>query len=128
MPELNKIEAYLIDLKLNYLELAPNSWLINDDSRGLEETVVISEPPLAIIRVKVMEIPVSNREEFFEKLLRFNATDIVHGAYGLEGNDVILIDTLQYDTLSKEELQASLDAVGLALSQHYPVLSKYRTK
>jgi hypothetical protein len=128
MPELNKIEAYLIDLKLNYLELAPNSWLINDDSRGLEETVVICEPPLTIIRVKVMEIPATNREEFFEKLLRFNASDIVHGAYGLEGNDVILIDTLQYDAMSKEELQASLDAVGLALSQHYPILSKYRTK
>jgi hypothetical protein len=128
MPEQNKIEAYLIDLKLNYLELAPNSWLINDDSRGLEETVVICAPPLTIIRVKVMEIPATKREEFFEKLLRFNASDIVHGAYGLEGNDVILIDTLQYDGMSKEELQASLDAVGLALSQHYPVLSKYRTK
>jgi hypothetical protein len=128
MPELSKIEACLIDLKLNYLELGPNSWLINDDSRGLEETVVICEPPLTIIRVKVMENPSSNREEFYEKLLRFNATDIVHGAYGLEGNDVILIDTLQYDSMSKEELQASLDAVSLALSQHYPVLSKYRTK
>jgi hypothetical protein len=25
-----------------------------------------------------------------------------------------------------EEFQASLDAIGLALAQHYPILSKYR--
>jgi hypothetical protein len=128
MPELNKIEAYLIDLKLNYLELSPNSWLINDDSRGLEETVVISEPPLVIVRVKVMEVPNARREEFYERLLTYNASDILHGAYGLEGTDVILIDTLEYESMNKEELQASLDAVSLALSLHYPVLSKFRTK
>jgi len=43
-------------------------------------------------------------------------------------DDVILIDTLQYETMDLEEFQASLDAIGLALAQHYPILSKYRDK
>jgi hypothetical protein len=102
--------------------------LINDDTRGLEETVVMFEAPLVIIRVKVMNVPSSRREEFFEQILRYNVVDLVHGAYGIDGNDVILIDTLEYDSLKKEELEASLDAIGLALSRHYPVLSKYRDK
>jgi hypothetical protein len=128
MPELSKLETYLIDLNLKYLEIAPNGWLINDDTRGLEETVVMFEAPLVIIRVKVMNVPSSRREEFFEQILRYNVVDLVHGAYGIDGNDVILIDTLEYDSLKKEELEASLDAIGLALSRHYPVLSKYRDK
>ncbi|NJL73213.1 MAG: YbjN domain-containing protein [Candidatus Competibacteraceae bacterium] len=51
--------------------------------------------------------------------------DLVHGAYALEGDNVILIDTLEFETMDLEEFQASLDAVGLALAQHYPLLAKY---
>jgi hypothetical protein len=128
MPELSKIETYLVDLNLKYREIAPNGWLINDDLRGLEETVVMFAAPLVIIRVKIMDLPTSRREEFYEQLLRYNVVDLVHGAYGIDGSDVILIDTLEYDSLKKEELEASLDAVALALNRHYPILSKYRDK
>jgi hypothetical protein len=128
MPELSKIETYLVDLNLKYREIAPNGWLINDDSRGLEETLVMFVAPLVIVRVKIMDLPTSRREEFYEQLLRYNVVDLVHGAYGIDGSDVILIDTLEYDSLKKEELEASLDAVALALNRHYPVLSKYRDK
>jgi hypothetical protein len=51
---------------------------------------------------------------------------MVHGAYALENNNVIIIDTLELDTMDIEELQASLDAIGLAVAQHYPILSKFR--
>ncbi|HUX21184.1 MAG TPA: YbjN domain-containing protein, partial [Spirochaetia bacterium] len=84
--------------------------------------------PLVTIRVIVMPAPEENREEFFETLLRLNATDLIHGAYGLSEESVVLIDTLQYATMDLEEFQASLDAIGLALAQHYPILSKYRPK
>ncbi len=45
---------------------------------------------------------------------------------GTEGN-IILVDTLEFETMDIEDFQASLDAVGLALAQHSPVLSQYRT-
>jgi hypothetical protein len=51
---------------------------------------------------------------------------MVHGAYALDEDDVLLNDTLEYDTMDQGELQASLDAIGLALAQHYPILSKFR--
>ncbi len=63
---------------------------------------------------------------FFEELLKLNATDLFHGSYGLDGDNVILIDTLEVETLDIEELQASIDAMGLALVQHYELLSRYR--
>jgi hypothetical protein len=75
-----------------------------------------------------MNAPKEKREEFFTKLLELNAKDLTHGAYGLEGNKVILVDTLEYDTLDYSEFRATLDAFSLALTQHYPILSVYRDK
>ena len=123
----DKVERYLVRLSLSYEKLGDNSWLINDDEKGLENVIIITADPLVIIRVKVMEIPDnSGKCEFFKTLLRLNASDIIHGAYALEENDIIMIDTLEGETMDLEELQASLDAFGMALAQHYKVLSKYR--
>ncbi len=121
-----KLEGYLINLSLTFEEAAENTWVINDEEKGLEQVVLLLEEPLVIVRVKVMTIPQANRESFFEQLLRLNAQDMVHGAYALDGDDVLLNDTLEYNTMDQGELQASLDAIGLALAQHYPILSKYR--
>jgi hypothetical protein len=59
-------------------------------------------------------------------LLELNASELVHGAYALDDEDVLIVDSLQYDHMDQAELQASLDAVSLALAQHYPLLSQYR--
>jgi hypothetical protein len=113
---------------MTFEELNENTWVINDSEKGIERVVVMVEEPLVTIRVNVMLAPEKDREEFFETLLRLNATDLIHGAYGLAEESVILIDTLQYTTMDLEEFQASLDAIGLALAQHYPILSKFRPK
>jgi len=124
----NKIEQYLIDLKYSHSEVKPNVWLIDDTEHDLEGIAVIYAEPLIIIRVQLMDAPKKNREEFFTKLLELNACDMIHGAYGLEGDKVVIIDTLEYDTLDYEEFSAVLDAISLAITQHYPVLSVYREK
>ena len=100
--------------------------MIDDDERGLENVVVMLADPVVIIRVKVMAVPAARREQFFEQLLRLNQSDMIHGAYALEGDDVILLNTLVRETLDLEEFQATLDAIGLALAQHYRMLAKYR--
>lgn len=121
-----RLEGYMTKLSLTYEEVGELTWIIRDEEKGLENVVVAATDPLVMIRVKVMEIPAEDREAFFEELLRLNATDVVHGAYALDGNDVLLVETLEGETMDIEELQASLDAIGLALVQHYRQLSKYR--
>ena len=87
-----------------------------------------SPSPLVILRIHVMEVPAAGKEKLFEELLRLNATDMVHGAYAVDGKNVIIIDTLEADTMDLEEFEASIDAIGLALAQHYRPLSQYRVK
>ncbi len=121
-----KIESFLLSLSLTYEEVGDQTWVINDDEKGLENVLVILAHPVVIIRVKVMAIPATERERFFEQLLRLNQSDMIHGAYALEGDDVILLNTLVGETLDLEEFQATLDAIGLALAQHYQMLAGYR--
>ncbi len=123
-----KVEGYLINLGLSFEEIDENSWIINDAENGLEQVAVICADPLLIVRVNVMESPSEKKEEFYEKLLKLNAADLVHGAYALDGSKVVLVDTLVLETLDVEEFQSTLDAIGLALVQHYPVLSRYRNE
>jgi hypothetical protein len=51
-------------------------------------------------------------------LLELNATDVVHGAYGLEDGEVVLSDTLELETLDFQEIQASVESIQLAASGH----------
>ena len=122
----DKVRSYLLDLGLSYEEVGDGTFLINDEEKGLKNLVVLVSDPLAIVRVKVMETPDKDREALYEELLRLNAEDLVHGAYALEGDHVILIDTLELATLDLEELRASFEAIGLALVQHYKLLGRYR--
>jgi hypothetical protein len=122
----NKIEQYLIDLMLSYQEIGTNVWLIDDEEQGIEGVAVALNEPLVMLRVVVMDAPKENRLELFTKLLELNAGDLVHGAYALEENKIVLIDTLEYDTMDYTEFRASLDAFSLALIQHYPIFAQYR--
>ena len=124
----NKIEQYLIDLKYSYQEIKPNFWLLDDAEHNLEGVAIVYDEPLVIVEVQVMDAPQQKREDFFVKLLELNASDMTHGAYGLQGDKVIIINTLEYDTMDYSEFRAALDAISLALSQHYPILSVYRER
>ncbi len=123
-----KIEKYLVKLSLSFQEAGAGTWVVRDAQRGLENLVIILSDPLVILRINVMEVPAGDRERLFEELLRLNANDLVHGAYGIDGKHVILVDTLEAETMDIEEFEASIDAIGLALAQHYRTLSKYRVK
>ena len=123
-----KVEGYLVKLSLTFQEAGTGSWVVRDSEKGINDLLVILADHLVILRINVMEAPAAGREKLFEELLRLNATDMVHGAYALDGRNVVIVDTLEADTLDLEEFQASIDAIGLALAQHYRILSKYRSK
>jgi hypothetical protein len=93
--------------------------------------VVISfSPPVLILRVRVMELPAepARRAELYRQLLEYNATDLVHGSYGVEGDHVVLTDTLELENLDFSEFEASFDSLTLALATHLGALAPYRER
>jgi CesT_Tir_1 len=118
----DNIEHYLIQIESPFESIENHMWVIHNTAN----VVVTYEPPLVIFRMKIMEIPKERREDFFKLLLELNATNMIHGAYGIEGENVVLIDTLQSEHLDFNEFQASLDALLLASTQDYQKLKAFR--
>lgn len=112
--------------ELTVREVEPGLWLV-DIPEGAE-VVVSYAPPVVILRVRVMELPASEprRAELFRQLLQYNARELVHGSYGLEGEHVVLTDTLELENLDYSEFQASFDSLALALASHLGALATYR--
>jgi hypothetical protein len=126
MAGLTKVETYLMDLGISYQEASAGTFFIDDTGKGLPGVVVTIDEPIVIVRARVMSIPSAKQAALYETLLRLNGSDMVHGAYALDGEDVVLLDTLEYETMDKSEFEAALDSISLALSRHYGILGSFR--
>jgi hypothetical protein len=125
------IESFLSRLDggtIESTEVEPGLWIARtaDDA----EVIVHWAPPVVLLRVRVMELPAAEprRGELFRQLLELNARDLVHGSYGLEGDHVVLTDTLELENLDYSEFEASFDSLTLALASHLGALAPYREK
>ncbi len=102
-------------------------WVI-PSADGDTPVVVQADPPLLLLRLKVMELPAGADDArlapFFRHLLELNATDIVYGSYGIEANEVILSHALELETLDFEELRSSYESMTMAASSHMAGLAK----
>ena len=125
MSGLNKVEDYLISLGVSYEEPQAGTWIVEDANKGLMGIAISYAAPVVIVSARAMKLPSQNREALYAELLKLNYSGLLHGAYALNGDEVVLMDTLEYDTMDKEEFEASIDAIGFALSEHYPALSRY---
>ena len=109
-------------------ELGEGLWKVRTSEEA--EVVISFAPPVLILRVRVMELPADGprRAELFRQLLEYNAADLVHGSYGVEGNHVVLTDTLELENLDFSEFEASFDSLTLALATRLGALAPYRER
>lgn len=121
----DQIEEYLIHTELPYEQVQEGMWLIHDDNDYIDNIVVIHTPPVITFRVKLLELAALSAEtkpNLFQHLLTLNAGDMVAGAYGIEGESVVIIDSLQSENLDYNEFQASIDSITLSIREHYPAI------
>jgi hypothetical protein len=113
------LESFLIQMDLEYDEVDEGMFLVQGRNSGLP-VVVHHADELLLIRMKVMDLPeaMEGEVDFYRALLELNATDVVHGAYGLEDGELILSDTLELETLDFHELRASTESIELAATSH----------
>jgi len=116
------LESYLIRMDLEFEEVDEGMYLVQPSNDGAP-VVVHHTPPLLVVRLKVMTLPKGkDLGELYEKLLVWNAGDVVHGAYGIDEGDLVLTDTLELETLDFPELQASLESMQMAAASHYDTI------
>ena len=83
-------------------------------------------PPIVAVRVRIGTVPEEEGRQvrLFRKLLQYNATDLMHVSYGVDGDQVVLSAALELENLDLNELEALLSDVDLALARHVPSLSE----
>ena len=118
------VESYLIRIGQPYEEVKEGLFVIKDQ---YEDNIVVSlSPPIVVFRLKAMPIPGSRREELYHELLELNAKDLVHGAYAIEDDSIVLMASLQMENLDFNEFQAVVDEFTMAISNHRERLARFR--
>lgn len=111
----------------SYSEIEPGLWRVQPGGE-LDLTVVVHHsPPVVVLRVKVMELPKNGHaDRLCRRLLELNATDLLHGSYGIQGNEVVLTEALELAHLDYEEFLASYESITVSLAGHLREFSTYR--
>ena len=123
------IESFLIRTEVDAQEIEENIWLVLPapaEEGGDEPGIVINfAPPVVVFRTLIRKAPedAELQLKLFRRLLELNATDLVHGAYGLEDGEIVLGDTRELENLDFSEFRASLESLALALTSHYQELT-----
>ena len=124
MKSAEDVESYLLRTGVAYETIKPGIWLVKIDGSAL---VVSIAGPVVAFRLKVMDLPRSGREELYRTLLALNTTEMVHGAFGLEGDTVVVVHALELENLDLNEFQAVVDDMSMAVSKHHTNLARFFT-
>lgn len=111
---------------VQWREVEPGLWVLSSGADA-PEVAVHFNPPVVVLRVRVLGLDKGNqRSELYRHLLELNATDLLHGSYGIDGDNVVLTDALELESLDFSEFQASYDSMMLALASHLSTLAPFR--
>lgn len=126
-----ELEEFLDRLAIDgasHQEIKPGMWIVHPGGALDTDVVVHYSPPVVLLRLKVMDLPKDERAlaTLSRRLLQLNATDLLHGSYGIEGNAVVLTEALELGHLDYEEFLASFESMTLALASHLRELAPFR--
>ncbi|HLK88741.1 MAG TPA: YbjN domain-containing protein [Polyangia bacterium] len=122
MKSAEDVESYLLRMGVAHETLNPGIWVVKTDGPPLAVSIA---GPVVAFRLKVMDLPKGGREELYRALLSLNTTEMVHGAFGLEGEAVVIVCALELENLDLNEFQAVIDDMSMAVAKHQPNLARF---
>ncbi|MGH7458730.1 MAG: CesT family type III secretion system chaperone [Longimicrobiaceae bacterium] len=119
------LESFLLRAGLESEEIGEGMWSVPVSEDG-KRMIIHYSPPHLILRVRVMPVPEEGSgAALLRRLLELNASDLVRGAYGIDGDEIILSDALEMERLDFAQFQDALDAVQVAVASHREPLARF---
>ncbi|GMV10235.1 MAG TPA: YbjN domain-containing protein [Gemmatimonadaceae bacterium] len=111
-----------------YDEVQPGLWRVQPGGMLDADVIVHHNPPVVVLRLKVMDVPkdAATEDKLNRRLLELNASDLVHGSYGISDGAIVLTEALELSHLDFEEFLASYEGMTLALATHMRELASFR--
>jgi len=131
MPEkFELVKSYLLDMDIPIVseDEAEELVVVNDEDNGVKDMVIDCEDPLLVLEQVIMEVP-AEPGDLYQRLLQMNR-ELVHGAFVLDEDAELILyrDTLQLENLDRNELEASIQSLGMALAEFSSELISYVQK
>jgi hypothetical protein len=115
-----KVKNYLLelDILISYENEDEQVFVVQNEEIGIKNMIIGCSDPILIMEQYLFDLKKSTETLELKRLLQLNR-DIVHGALVLDESGVKIIyrDTLQLENLDKNELDGSLNSLGLFLSE-----------
>lgn len=125
-----KVKVFLVDMgyAISQENAEDELVIVNDEESGVKNLIVDCEDPILILEQMIVRVP-EKSGDLFRRLLQMNRT-LVHGAFVLdeEGKMVLFRDTLRLENLDQNELEGSINALGLALAENAGELLSFSKK
>ena len=111
-----------------FREVEAGLWLVKPGGELDFDIVVSLEGNVVVLHVKVMELPKDQAEQatLTKRLLELNATDLIHGSYGIEQDSIVMTEALELGHLDYEEFRAAFESMTVALASHLRELGAFR--
>ena len=117
----NRIRELALDLGLAIeQEISDEEILIvNDPDRGISQMVIDCEDTILVIEQLIFEMESNKNYEIYQRLLEINR-ELVFGAFVIDetGNRVLYRNTLALENLDANELESTINALGLGLAEY----------
>ena len=125
------VESFLVRLGAtgaSFSEVEPGFWIVRPSEDSDLSIAVNYTPPVVLLRIDVMTLPSNGQQSatLTRRLLELNASDLLHGSYGIQDDRIVLTEALELSALDYEEFLASYESMTLALASHLRELGSYR--
>ncbi len=114
-----QVKGLLLELDLSIIEEneADTLLVVSDESSGINQMILDCEGQILVIEQLILNLERADAT-VYRRLLQMNRS-LVHGAFVLDesGQRLLFRNTLQLENLDLNELESSLQALGLGLAE-----------
>ena len=115
-----KVKKFLFDLGFDLQSEDADEELVvvTDEEKGISNLIIDCEGDLLMLEQYIFSLKDPADNKTLKRLLNINL-NIVHGALGIDDeNRVIFRDTLQLQNMASNELESSINSIGLMMAEY----------
>ena len=125
-----QVKEYLLEMEMPIVSEDPAEEIVivEDEDKGIKNLIIDCEDSILILEQMIIPAP-ANSGDLYRRLLQMNR-NLVHGAFALDEEEkyILFRDTLQLENLDRNELEGTIDALGLAMAEYGSELLGYVEK
>lgn len=122
------LESYIHRMELAADKVSADTWVVAPESCRHARIILRLDEPIVLYTSPLFSVSEATPDQLglFRKLLQLN-DQILHCAYALDGNQVVLSGAHQVADLDFSEFQAMIEDMSMALDSHLEQLAPWRS-